>query len=70
MNRKVAARIAAMLQERLEWNQGNDKLEELTQFVLDNADENLGLDENLLNLAERYQKQALKALRDFAMDMK
>lgn len=70
MNRKVAAGIAAMLQERLEWDQGNDKLEELTQFVLDNADENLGLDENLFNLAELYQKQTLKAHRDFAMDMK
>lgn len=70
MNRKVAAGIAAMLQEHLEWDQGIDKLEELTQFVLDNADENLGLDENLFNLAELYQKQALKAHRDFAMDMK
>lgn len=70
MNRKVAAGIAAMLQEHLEWDQGNDKLEELTQFVLDNADENLGLDENLRNLIELHQKQALKAHRDFAMDMK
>lgn len=59
-----------MLQEHLEWEQGIDKLEELTQFVLDNADENLGLGENLFNLAELYRKQALKAHRDFAMDMK
>lgn len=70
MNRKVAAGTAAMLQERLEWDQEKDKLEDLAQFVMDNADENLGLDENLLNLAELYQKQALKAHRDFTTDMK
>lgn len=70
MNRKVAAGIASMLQEHLEWNQGNDTLEELTQFVLDNADEALGLDENLHNLVALHQKQAPKAHGAFTMDMK
>ena len=47
-----------MLQEHLERDQGEDKLEELAQFVMDNADESLGLDENLHNLAELHKKQA------------
>ena len=47
-----------MLQEHLEWDQGEDKLEDLAKFVMDNADESLGLDENLHNLAELHQKQA------------
>ena len=69
MNRKVALGVAAMLQEKLEWDQGEDKLEELAQFVMDNADENLGLEENLRNLIELHQKQALKARRETAMKM-
>ena len=70
MNRKVAAGIASMMQKHLERNPGSDTLEELTQFVLDNADENLGLDENLHNLVALHQKQAPKAHRDFTMEMK
>lgn len=58
MNWKVALGVAAMLQEHLEWDQGEDKLEDLAKFVMDNADESLGLDENLHNLAELHQKQA------------
>ena len=59
-----------MLQEHLDRTQEKDKLEDLAQFVIENANENLGVDENLHNLAELHQKQALKARRDFAMDMK
>ena len=70
MNWKVALGVAAMLQEHLDRTQEKDKLEALAQFVIENANENLGLDENLHNLAELHQKQALKARRDFAMDMK
>lgn len=52
-----------MLQEHLDWTQEKDKLEDLAQFVMDNADESLGLDENLHNLAELHQKQALKVAK-------
>lgn len=69
MNWKVALGVAAMLQEQLEWDQGEDKLEELAQFVMDNADESLGLDENLRNLIELHQKLALKAHRESSMKM-
>lgn len=63
MNWKVALGVAAMLQEHLDWTQEKDKLEDLAQFVMDNADESLGLDENLHNLAELHQKQALKVAK-------
>ena len=70
MNWRVALGVAAMLQEHLDRTQEKDKLEDLAQFVMENADENLGLDENLHNLAELHKKQALKARRDSPMDIK
>ena len=69
MNWNVALGVAAMLQEQLEWDQGKDKLKELAQFVMDNSDDNLGLDENMRNLIQLHQKQALKAHREAAMKM-
>ena len=56
MNWNVALGVASMLQEHLDRTQEKDKLEDLAQFVMENADENLGLDENLHNLAELHKK--------------
>lgn len=69
MNWEVALGIASMLQEKLEWDQGEEKRQELAQFVMDNTDENLGLEDNLRSLIELHQKQALKAHGETAMKM-
>lgn len=66
MNWKVAFGVAAMLLDNLKWDQEKDKLENLAQLVMDNADESLGLDENLHNLAELHRKQGVKPQRDAA----
>ena len=69
MNHEAATVLALMLQKQLTWDQSQEKLEELTQFVLDNVDDNLNLNENMAALIELHQKQAHKEATAMGMQM-
>ena len=69
MNHEAATVLALMLQKQLTWDQSQEKLEELTQFVLDNVDDNLNLNENMATLIELHQKKAHKEATAMGMQM-
>jgi len=69
LNQEAATVLAIMLQKQLTWDQSQEKLEELTCFVLDNVDDSLSLNENMAVLIELHQKQAHQEATAMGMQM-
>lgn len=57
MREGLALKIAESLQGLIEWDQSEEKLHEMEQFIKDNYDDSISAAENVANIVELYSKK-------------